>query len=74
MKENNLNKLIGEKIKKHRQSLGLSQKKLGMKIGIDPNQAQQYISKYERSILKIPAEILVKISRLTRCPLSKLIP
>jgi transcriptional regulator with XRE-family HTH domain len=74
MKDNNLNTLIGGKIKKHRQSLRLSQKELGMKIGIDPNQAQQYISKYERGILKIPAEILVKISRLTRCPLSKLVP
>jgi len=74
MKDNSINKLIGEKIKKHRQSLELSQKKLGMQIGIDPNQAQQYISKYERGILKIPAEVLIKISRATRCPLRKLFP
>ena len=74
MKDNKLNQLIGGKIKKHRQTLRLSQKQLGMQIGIDPNQAQQYISKYERGILKIPAEILIKISQSTRCHLSKLIP
>jgi len=57
-----LNKQIGLLIKRHRENAKLSQKELGLKIGKHEDQAQQYIYKYERGLISIPADNLLRIA------------
>jgi Helix-turn-helix len=59
---NTLEKKVGEldvgmQIRKYRNLRKMSQLELGMKIGIDEDQAQQYIYKYEKNIIAIPSNM-----------------
>ncbi len=60
------NKVIGHKIKKRRESLRISQEKLGEMIGV----TYQQVQKYEKGTNKVSAERLSKIATILDVPIS----
>lgn len=68
-KDNENNKRIGENIKKLRTEKGMSQEKLGEKIGKDP----KAISGYEKGIHAINGYTLEAISNALEVPINKIL-
>ena len=59
-----INNNIGAFIKELREARGISQRDLGMAIGLSEDIAQQHIYKYEKGIIRIPVDTAVNISKV----------
>ena len=57
--------IIGQRLRKRRKELGMSQRKLGACIGV----SYQQIQKYEKSINRLPASYLYEIANALDVPL-----
>lgn len=66
MEVTDLDSFIGEKVKKRRLELGISQGKLGEYLGV----SFQQIQKYENGKNRVSASTLVQISRILKASLS----
>ena len=62
--DNDMNRNIGAFIKELREFRGISQYYLGMSIGLSEEIAQQHVYKYEHGIIRIPVDIVVKITKV----------
>ena len=58
-------KIIGQRLRKRRKELGMSQRELGTCIGV----SYQQIQKYEKSINRLPASSLYEIANALDVPL-----
>ncbi len=74
MDESEINKAIGLRIKELRENKRLSQLELGVRIGLTECQAQQYIYKYEKGMIRIPASRIADIARVLGLPVCLLYP
>ena len=63
-------KKIGQRIRKVRQSKGLSQLDLALSLG----KTQAYISKIEKGERRIPLELLIELSKVLEVPVEELAP
>lgn len=63
---------LGDKIKKYRIMAGLSQKELGIKLGLTPSDADTRIRKYERNAITPKDAIRVKIADILNVDISAL--
>ncbi|MEW6585981.1 MAG: helix-turn-helix transcriptional regulator [Nitrospirota bacterium] len=61
---NEINNQIGSHFREIREARGMSQHDLGMAIGLSEDIAQQHIYKYEKSIIRIPIDIVVQIAKV----------
>jgi transcriptional regulator with XRE-family HTH domain len=61
---NEINNQIGSHFKEIREARGMSQHDLGIAIGLSEDIAQQHIYKYEKSIIRIPIDIVVQIAKV----------
>lgn len=62
-------KALGQRIKRHRESAGLSQTQLGDKLGI----SYQQIQKYERGVNRLSVETLLRMARALGLPAAALL-
>lgn len=62
-------KLIGERIKKARKSVGMTQELLAEGLGVSIG----YVSQVERGITKISLDLLGKISGILNCDIASLV-
>ncbi len=62
-------KLIGERIKKARKSVGMTQELLAEGLGVSIG----YVSQVERGITKISLDLLGKISAILNCDIASLV-
>ncbi len=58
-----INSDIGAFIKEIREERGMSQRDLGIAIGLSEDIAQQHIYKYEKGLIRIPIDVAVNISK-----------
>jgi transcriptional regulator with XRE-family HTH domain len=61
--KNEINNKIGSHFKEFRETKGISQHDLGLAIGLSEDIAQQHIYKYEKGVIRIPIDIVVKIAK-----------
>jgi transcriptional regulator with XRE-family HTH domain len=61
-----INRCVGERVRKRRSALGVSQADLGHALGV----SHQQIDKYERGITNIPVQRLVELGKALKVPVS----
>ncbi len=61
--KNEINNQIGTFFKDFREARGISQYNLGLAIGLSDDIAQQHIYKYEKGLIRIPIDIVIKIAK-----------
>lgn len=64
---------LGEKLRKIRKRMGLTQKELVEKLGLEADFDQERISKYERAVLEPPIYVLIAYSDIARISLDLLL-
>ncbi|MBC8519467.1 MAG: helix-turn-helix domain-containing protein [Gammaproteobacteria bacterium] len=62
--------VFGERLKQARQQLGLSQKQLGLEIGIDPATASPRVNQYENNRHRPSDQTIAKLSAVLRVPVA----
>lgn len=62
--------VFGERLKQARQQLGLSQKQLGLEIGIDPATASPRINQYENNRHRPSDQTIAKLSTVLKVPVA----
>ncbi len=62
--DKDINKSLGALIKEFREYRGVSQYYLGIAIGLSEDIAQQQIYKYEKGIIRIPLDVVIRISKI----------
>jgi transcriptional regulator with XRE-family HTH domain len=62
--------VFGTRLKQARQQCGLSQKQLGLEIGIDPSTASPRINQYENNRHRPGDQTVIKLAEVLRVPIA----